>query len=96
VNNTTKPKTIINVDIMLNGSIVVTGHPTIAGINNDEYTEVIVTDCRTLTDTAQYNIGWHDGYRAQFNEANTKRHNDAEERMRQSATENNPGNRPVG
>jgi hypothetical protein len=96
VNDTAKPKEIVNVNITPNGSIVVTGHPVITGIANDEYTEVVVTDGRTLTETAQYNIGWHDGYRAQFNEANTKRHNDVEERMRQSATENNPGNRPVG
>jgi hypothetical protein len=58
--------------------------------------QLVVTDERFLTDTAQYQIGWHDGYRAQFNEANTKRHNDAEERMRKSATENNPSDRTIG
>jgi DNA-binding beta-propeller fold protein YncE len=51
-------------------------------VTNNKEQQVVVIDERTLTDTAQYNIGWHDGYRAQFNEENTKRHNEAEERMK--------------
>jgi hypothetical protein len=86
----------INVRILTDGSVDISGNDTTLIFLNDDKHEVVVTDERTLTDTAQYNIGWHDGYRAQFNEANTKRHNDIEERMRQSATENNPSNRPVG
>jgi hypothetical protein len=87
----------VNVDILPDGSVTVKGDGQLVfAVGPDRWQQVIVTDHRSLTDTAQYNIGWHDGYRAQFNEANTKRHNDAEERMRQSATENNPGNRPVG
>ena len=35
---------------------------------SDDEQKVVVTDCRTLTDTAQYNIGWHDGYRANHND----------------------------
>jgi hypothetical protein len=77
----------INVDIMLDGHIKITG----SGFDNfshnlangkyseegdywsmefldNEETKVVITDYRTLTDSAQYQIGWHDGYRASYND----------------------------
>ena len=87
----------VNVDIMKDGSVKITGNgespiwrglPPITSddkqkvgyypspndnwhikITNNDKQKVVVTDCRTLTDTAQYNIGWHHGYRANHNDA---------------------------
>jgi len=66
----------INIDILVDGSVEIFGDSSRfrqwVGRTRidiiDDY-EIIVTDCRTLTDTAQYNIGWHDGYRANHNDA---------------------------
>jgi hypothetical protein len=48
---------------------------------SDDEQQVVVTDARTLTETAQYNIGWHDGYRAQFNEKNNVEYLEKDKRM---------------
>ena len=76
---------IVNVDIMSNGSVMVSsgydpwlktkirrvgdGEVWDVEFKNDSEQTVIVNDCRILTDTSQYNIGWHDGYRANHNDA---------------------------
>lgn len=48
---------------------------------NTDDQQVIVTDCRTLVDSAQYNIGWHDGYRAKFNDKNNAEYLETDKRM---------------
>jgi hypothetical protein len=53
-------------------------------IKQSETQNVIVTDCRTLTESAQYNIGWHDGYRAQHNEKANAEYIDKDKRMIES------------
>jgi ribosomal protein S4E len=74
---------MINVDIMPNGDVNVSGHGV---LSNNEEQKVVVTDNRTLVDSAQYQIGWHDGYRAHFNDENSKAHDAIDERMRKNAT----------
>lgn len=67
----------VNVDIFPDGHVEITGEENFNmviatdhfTVNNNEHQKVVVTDHRTLTDTAQYNIGWHDGYRANHNDA---------------------------
>ena len=59
----------IEVNIHSDGSVHIHGLDQLLVIGNDTEQVVRVNDRRTLTDTAQYNIGWHDGYRANHNDA---------------------------
>lgn len=78
---------IANLDIMPNGDVRISeGLRVLFELWNNDDHHIIVTDCRTLVDSAQYQIGWHDGYRAHFNDENNKQHDTIEERMRHNAT----------
>jgi hypothetical protein len=71
-----------NIEIMSDGSVVILdslGTKSEYRVNDNHI--VVVTDCRTLTDSAQYQIGWHDGYRAQFNEKNNAEYLAKDKRM---------------
>ena len=59
----------IDINVHADGSVRIHGLDQLLVIGNDTEQVVRVNDRRTLTDTAQYNIGWHDGYRANHNDA---------------------------
>jgi len=65
----------ININILVDGSVEIVGDSSkfhqwvnLTRIDVIDDYEIVITDCRTLTDTTQYNIGWHDGYRANHND----------------------------
>jgi len=71
----------IEVNIHSDGSVHIHGLDRLLVLNNDTEQMVRVSDRRTLTDSSQYNIGWHDGYRAQFNEKNSAEYLEKDKRM---------------
>jgi hypothetical protein len=72
----------INIRVTSSGIVAIT----VNGFSVDlartsELADVTIEDDRTLTETAQYQIGWHDGYRAKFNEENNANYLEKDKRM---------------